>query len=61
MVITPFIQRLAYLLAADIALSFAYAWTPANLTPVRLGFAYVQLAIMAVTMWVAIRRVLEDY
>lgn len=61
MSLSPFVWRLVVLLGIDILLGFIYAVIPANLTFARDLFALAQLVAIAATMWVAIRRVLEDY
>ncbi len=58
---TQIVKRLTYLLAADVALSFVYAFVPTDLTLVRHLIAWVQLGFMAATMWVSVRAVLKDF
>lgn len=57
----PFGHQLAYLLAIDIIIGFVYGLVPATFTPLRMLLALVQLGFMALTMWITIQRVLEDY
>jgi hypothetical protein len=56
-----FTTRLAMMLAVDVALTGINAYTPHELTLVRTMVTLVQLAFMAVTMAIAVRRLLEDY
>ena len=56
-----FTKRLAILLGCDIAISLLDSFIPHELTPIRAAVALVELGFMAATMWVTVRRVLEDY
>jgi hypothetical protein len=53
--------RLAVLVGCDILLTVLNAYTPHELTPVRVMVAVIQLAFMAATMALAAQWVLEDY
>lgn len=61
MSLSPFVWRLVLLLGIDILLGFIYAIIPTSLTIARDILAFAQLVTIAATLWVAIRRVLEDY
>jgi hypothetical protein len=56
-----FTTRLAALLAVDVVLTAVNAYIPHELTAIRTLVALVQLAFMAATMAMAIKRMLEDY
>lgn len=56
-----FAQQLINLLAIIIVLGFVYGLVPTSLSIVRAMLGMIQLAFMALTMWITIRRVLEDY
>jgi len=56
-----FTKRLAMLLGADIAIAILDSFIPHDLGPVRTAVALVGFGFMAATMWLTVRRVLEDY
>ncbi|HSX02516.1 MAG TPA: hypothetical protein VLI05_04355 [Candidatus Saccharimonadia bacterium] len=58
---SPFSRQLAYLLGADILLSFLYGFTPTQFSVVRSGLALVQFGFMTWTMALTLRRIVEDY
>ncbi len=58
---SEFARKLSFLLSADIALSILYSLVPPQYEAVRSTLAFIQLGFMTVTMWITIRRVLEDY
>jgi hypothetical protein len=57
----PFTTRLAILLLADIIITVADSFVPQDWTPLRVLFATIQLGLIAYTMAVAIKRVMQDY
>ncbi len=58
---SEFVRQLSHLLLADIVLSFAYGFVPTSFSFIRSTIALIQLGFMAVTMFIAVRRVLQDY
>ncbi len=58
---SPFVRQLSALLVIVIVIGFAYAAVPIEYELVRSLIGYVQLAFMAATMWVAIRKYLEEF
>ncbi len=54
-------RQLMYLLGVIIAIGFLYGLVPPVYTPVRVALALAQFGLMALTMWITIQRVLEDY
>jgi hypothetical protein len=56
-----FVKRLALLLAIDFGLTVAYSYVPLNWTALRSVLAVIEFGVMALTMWVAVRRVAEDF
>ncbi|MDF2461108.1 MAG: hypothetical protein K0S68_511 [Candidatus Saccharibacteria bacterium] len=53
--------RMAVLLGCDVLLTALIAYTPLELSPVRVLVAVIQLAFMAATMALVAQWVLEDY
>lgn len=58
---TRFFSKLAALLVLDVVLTFGYSYIPTTWIPARDAGNAVILAVMAATMLVTIRRVLQDY
>ncbi len=56
-----FAVRLMTLLIIDSALTIAGSYVPQTLNPLRTGLAVLQLILMAYTMAVTARFVLEDF
>jgi hypothetical protein len=54
-------RQLTVLLTIDIAIGLLYAAVPTEITIVRSLLAAVQFGFMALTMYLATRRVLQDY
>jgi hypothetical protein len=54
-------RQLTVLLTIDIAVGLLYAAVPTEITIVRSLLAAVQFGFMALTMYLATRRVLQDY
>ena len=56
-----FVTRLIWLLVLDVMLTVGYTYTPANWTIARDVLDGVILIVIATTMLITFRRVLEDY
>ena len=57
----PFAKRLGMLIGFDMAITLLYSFVPENWTVVRGSVAMVTLLVMAVTMVVALGRLLSDF
>jgi hypothetical protein len=57
----PFTTRMAILIAADMMLAVIDTYVPQTWTPIKACFALLELGAMAVTVIIAVARVLEDY
>ena len=58
---STFSKRLAILIGLDMALAMVDSYVPHGVWPVRDALAMLELSSMALTMAIAVRRVLEDY
>jgi hypothetical protein len=54
-------RQLTVLLTIDITIGLLYSAVPTEITMVRGLLAAIQFGFMALTMYLATRRVLEDY
>ena len=57
----PFTTRIAMLIAADTVITIVDSFVPQSWTPLRVLVATLQLGLIAYTMGVAVKRVLQDY
>ncbi len=58
---SEYARQLVFLLSVVIGLGLLYSLVPVDFTAIRKALAFAQFVFMAITMYITLRRVLEDF